>query len=88
MAGVSLVGVHAAGGIILGGGQSFVKVDGRDIAIVGDPVAPHGEGPHANAVMQTGSTLVKISGNPVCREGDRASCNHAANGLDWFDVTG
>lgn len=86
MAGIAVVNVSVAGGLITGGGQDFVKVNGNPVAIVGDRVAPHGAGAHANAEMVTGSTLVTISGNPVCKAGDTATCNHQTNGVDFVDL--
>lgn len=86
MAGISLTNIHSAGGAILGGGQDLVNVDDSEVAIVGDAVAPHGPGIHAAATMITGSRIVFINGIAVCRAGDLASCNHAANGLNWFQI--
>lgn len=86
MPGISLVGVDAAGGIIGGGGQSFVTVNGAPVSVVGDAVAGHGKSPHAAPSMVAGSSLMKINGIPVCRAGDSASCGHAASGQAWFNV--
>jgi len=86
MPGISLVGVDSAGGTILGGGQTLVKVNGTPIAVVGDAVAPHGKSPHRSAKMVSGSAIMKINGIPVCRAGDSASCGHTATGQPWFNV--
>lgn len=86
MPGISLVGVDAAGGVIIGGGQNFVKVNGAPVAVVGDAVAGHGKSPHAAPSMTAGSSLMKINGIPVCRSGDAASCGHTASGQPWFNV--
>ena len=86
MAGVAITGVNAAGGVIIGGGQSFVKVNGKPVSVVGDAVAPHGIGPHAAPKMATGSSIVRIDGKAVCRAGDTATCGHAANGMSWFAI--
>ena len=88
MAGVSLVNVHAAGGTIVGAVQTFVRVNGSPVALVGAAIAPHGIGPHAAAAMAQGSTLARINGVAICREGDAATCGHTANGLDWFNIGG
>lgn len=86
MAGITLTGIHSAGGVITGGGQGLMTVEGSEVAIIGDAVAPHGQGAHAAATMVTGSKIFFINKIAVCRAGDRASCNHQANGLDWFQV--
>ena len=77
MTGVARVGIDSAGGIILGGGQSFVYANSSLIAVVGDAVAPHGDAPHSAPTLVTGSATVFINGIPVCRQGDLASCGHS-----------
>ena len=88
MSGVSLVGVHSAGGTIAGQLQSLVYANGSPVAIIGDPVTPHPPCPvlpiHCSAVMAEGSALTRIGGIPICRAGDAATCGHTANGLGWF----
>ena len=86
MPGISLVGVDAAGGVINGGGQSVMTVDGAPVAVVGDAVAGHGKSPHAAPSMTSGSSVMTINGIPVCRAGDLASCGHATSGQSWFNV--
>lgn len=80
MAGITRVGMDSAGGTILGGGNSTVRVDGALVAVVGDAVAGHGLEPHTSPVMATGSASVFIGGIAVCRQGDVATCGHAATG--------
>ena len=84
MPGISLIGVHAAGGVIQGAGHG-VTVDGSPIAVVGDEVAAHPPCPtapaHCAATMASGSGGITIDGIPVIRAGDPASCGHTANGL-------
>lgn len=86
MAGIALVGMDSAGGVILGGGQSFFRVNGSFVAVIGDAVAGHGQDAHAGPVMVGGSTLFKINGLSVCRAGDPASCGHVVTGQTWFNV--
>ena len=85
MPGVSLVGVHTAGGTITGPPQSRVYVDGNPMSVVGDAVEPHAPCPidpsHCAATMAMGSSRVFIDGIAVVRAGDAATCGHAANGL-------
>lgn len=88
MYGITRVGIDTAGGLILGGGQSFVTVQGHFWAVVGDAVAGHGEAPHDNPVMIQGSSFITINGIPACREGDSASCGHAATGSETMKVSG
>ena len=76
MAGIARVGVDSAGGTILGGGQSTVRVNGALVAVLGDAVAPHGEGLHASATLVSASGTVYAGGVAVCRAGDLASCGH------------
>ena len=53
-----------------------VTVGGLPIAVVGTPVAPHGRGIHATAVMAQGSATVWVgpAKTPVCGTGHLASC--------------
>lgn len=83
MPGVSLVGVHSAGGIITGQLQSRVYVNASPMSVVGDPVAPHPPPapPHQSATMAEGSSRVVIDGIAVVRAGDAATCGHVATGL-------
>lgn len=66
-----------AGGVITAT-QTTVRVNGRLVVCVGDPVAPHGIGAHSGATMVQGSSTVFINGRAVCRNGDLASCGHPA----------
>ena len=69
--------------------QTFVTIDGQPWAIIGSPVDPHPPCPeapeHCAPIMATGSLLATIDGVPVCREGDLASCGHAATGQPWIE---
>ena len=78
--GISRVDDDTAGGVIQGGGQSFVRVQGYRWAVLGDAVTPHGPPPHNSPVMVQGSPFVRINGIPVCRAGHLASCGDAATG--------
>ena len=80
MPGIARVGVDSAGGVITGGGQSSVYVNGALAAVLGDAVAPHAPGLHAAAVMVEASGTVFAGGIAVCRAGDAASCGHTATG--------
>lgn len=88
MYGITRVGIDTAGGLILGGGQSFVTVQGYFWAVVGDTVAGHGESPHDSSMMIQGSSFISINGIPACREGDLASCGHTATGSETMKVSG
>ena len=89
MAGVSRAGVDTAGGTITGGGQSWVRIDGNAVAVVGDAVQSHAPCPtipsHCAAMMAAGSAWVRIDGIAICRAGDAATCGHAATGSAWVD---
>lgn len=80
MPGIARVGVDTAGGLILGGGNSTVYIDGALAAVIGDAVTYHGVYPHDAPVMVGGSTSVFINGIGVCRAGDAASCGDTATG--------
>lgn len=81
MPGIARVGVDTAGGTILGGGQSFARVQGALWVVLGDLVQAHGIPPHSpSPTMNQGSSFVRINGIPVCRAGHTATCSHAATG--------
>ena len=80
MPGVARVGQDAAGGTIVGVLSPDVFVNGANVAVLTAAVAPHGSGVHAGPVMAQASTTVFSGGIPVCRQGDSASCGHAASG--------
>lgn len=80
MSGVCRVGIDTAGGLILGGGQSFVFANGALVSVDGDSVRGHGVGVHAGPVMVAGSKNVFINGIAVCNAGDLATCGHPASG--------
>ena len=83
--GISRVGLDSAGGTITGGQQDFVTLDGVAVVVVGDGVAGHA--PHLPTVMAEGTSWLRIDGIPVCREGHRAACGHAATGASWIRIT-
>lgn len=85
---VALVNVHSAGGVILGLKQTKVKLNGKYLAVVGDSVAGHGKSPHSSPVMVEGSGKVTIQGIPICLNGHKASCGHAAVANDKVHVSG
>jgi uncharacterized Zn-binding protein involved in type VI secretion len=80
MPGIARKGLDAAGGVQLAGGQGSVHANGARVVVLGDPVAGHGEPPHAAPVMAQASASVFAGGKPVCRAGDAASCGHATSG--------
>lgn len=86
MSGISRVGLDSAGGVILGGGQDFVAVEGALVAVEGDPVAGHGLDEHAGPVMAEGVGFFTINGVEVVRAGKAASCGHPASGSDFFTI--
>lgn len=80
MPGITRAGIDTAGGLILGGGQTKLKLQGYLVAVIGDAVQSHGSGPHGAAIMLTGSSKVFANGIGICRAGDTATCGHAATG--------
>jgi uncharacterized Zn-binding protein involved in type VI secretion len=83
---VAVANLDTCGGKQLGGGQSKLFYKGQLVVVVGDPVAPHGKGKHANAKMVTGSSRLFIQGKAVCREGDKADCGCVTTGQAGFTV--
>ena len=59
---------------IIGPGAPTVIADGAPVSTMFDDVAPHGEPPHAKALVIGGSATVIAAGRPVVRNGDPASC--------------
>lgn len=87
MPGIVCQFVDIAGGTQLGGGQSKVRIRGQLAVVLGDPVEAHGVAPHApRPTMVEASPKFFISGNPVCRAGDHASCGHASTGRPFFNI--
>jgi uncharacterized Zn-binding protein involved in type VI secretion len=80
MPGIARDGIDTAGGVIIGGGNATVFVNGALASVKGDKVASHGKGIHNSPVMVGSSQTVFIQGIPVCRAGDNASCGHVATG--------
>jgi uncharacterized Zn-binding protein involved in type VI secretion len=84
--GVARVGIDNAGGVQLGGGQSWFRVDGALVVVHDDPVAPHGIGFHGNPRMVAGAPWLRISGKAIVAEGDLATCGHPTTGSSWFGI--
>ncbi|WP_082018095.1 PAAR domain-containing protein [Leisingera sp. ANG-Vp] len=80
MPGVSRIGQDTAGGTIDEALAPSVRINGSAVAVLGCAVAPHGIGVHAGPIMATASDTVFAQGTAVCRQGDLASCGHAASG--------
>lgn len=80
MPAVGVLGLSSAGGAIISTPISKATIDGQPIVGVGSQIAPHGNGPHANAVMVEGNGKIVVDGVLVCVEGDAASCGHVLTG--------
>lgn len=77
---------NTAGGIVTSGSAS-VRVNGRPMALAGQPVTPHaccgqpGCGIHCSATTQGGSGTVRAQGIPILRSGvDTDTCGHLRAG--------
>lgn len=66
-----------AGGIIEGGGNTHVKVNGFYVAVDGDKVRPHGNSEHSNSKLIANSK-VRINGKMICVEDNYSTCGHTA----------
>lgn len=89
------IAVTNSGQFLVGGAQILdttgggnVTIAGKKVATVGDRIAPHGKGGHANAVMVEGSGGITAGGTAICLEGDHASCGHAIEASGDWNVTG
>lgn len=69
-AGATRQGTDTCGGAVLAPPQTTVYANGALWAVIGTPIAPHGDSPHDSAVMSGGSSTVFIEGIAVCRQGD------------------
>ena len=77
-----------AGGII-NPSQNWCFVEGYPIARKGDSVAAHApcdqyHPQHCSAIMSEGSQYVFVDNIGVCRQGDKASCGHIADGSSYI----
>lgn len=81
MPGIAKVRGSLAGtGLIIGPGAPTVFAEGLVVSVVGDNVATHGEAPHIQPTIVTGSTSVFAMGKPVAVEAlSTASCSHPVN---------
>jgi uncharacterized Zn-binding protein involved in type VI secretion len=55
---------------------THMTINGRAVVRLHDKVAPHGNGEHAAATMKEATSGLSVQGQPVCRDGDAASCGH------------
>jgi len=75
--------------------QAFVKIDGTNIVIQGDPVSthtnttPNPDDVHAGATMTTSQSFVTINNKPIVIDGDNASCDesHTVNATGFITIT-
>lgn len=80
MPGISRITQDTAGGTIVGVLAPKVYVNGTPIAVKDAAVSGHGPGIHGGPVMASHSVTVFAHRIPICRQGDQASCGHAATG--------
>ena len=77
MPGIARVRQDAAKGVILGPGASTVFADGKNVALIGDKVQPHGKAPHSAPTLSTnGSPTVRADGGIPAKQGTVATCGH------------
>lgn len=80
MPGVSRVNQDTAGGKIIEDLAPTVFVNNKPIAVKGCHIQNHGGSPHNHPTMVGSSSTVFANNKLVCRDGDKASCNHSATG--------
>lgn len=86
MPGVGIQGQSTAGGAITSSQSSFT-VGGQAVLVSGSSIANHGDRPHRNATVSSGSGWMSWNGVPVAREGDSATCGHTVvNGSSTFVI--
>jgi uncharacterized Zn-binding protein involved in type VI secretion len=67
--------------------QTWFKVEGQPVALLGQVVVPHGIGLHAAAsVALTTGFAFTIDGITPVRQGDAATCGDTCTGRTWFNV--
>jgi len=78
----------SAGGPLICGLQTKMKVRGKLVAVLGDPVTPHAPPvpKHTAPSMAQGTAKFRIQGIPACHEGHLADCGHAATGRPYFRI--
>ena len=75
--------VDLAGGGGIGVGsqlQDVLRDQGKFVAVFGEVVEDHGDGPHDSATMQETNNVLRLKGLLACRRNDRATCLHTASG--------
>ena len=88
MPGAARVNQDSAGGTITEAKAPKVFVNGKNVAVFGCAVQGHGTAPHASPTMAQASPNVYAQGIKVCRQGDQATCGHAASGSGNVFVNG
>lgn len=83
---IAFVGVHSAGGIVLGPGIPPMTMNGDVVAAVGDSIAPHGKGAHANAVIVAGIGYASAYGKQIAKSGEPVSCGCVLDGDSRFSL--
>ncbi len=66
---------QAKGSIIAG--ATTVYANGIKLGLQGSKITPHGRGPHASAIVTTGSPTVFADGVAVARVTSGNSCGHS-----------
>lgn len=85
---VTVQTADSAGGPLICGLQTKMRVRGLLVAVLGDPVTPHPPfPPHTSApVMAQATSKFRIAGIPACHQGHVASCGHPASGRSYFRI--
>jgi uncharacterized Zn-binding protein involved in type VI secretion len=69
-------------------GSPTVKIDGKSVARIGDPLEPHSKPNHPPhpRLIKTGSTSVMIDGKPAARVGDQVTCGGVIIGSSTVSI--
>ncbi|MEP3246257.1 MAG: hypothetical protein ABJN40_05580 [Sneathiella sp.] len=82
--GVAVDALDSAGGAQISQANPWYRLDGKNIVVIGDGVAGHGDGEHGGPVMAEGESWYKVNGIAVSRAGHLATCGHATSGRSWY----
>jgi uncharacterized Zn-binding protein involved in type VI secretion len=89
MPGVAVNALDSAGGIQQTQVNTWHRIQGEPVVVIGDLVAAHGDPPHSPPPpMVEGEEWYRVGGIPVCRAGHAAACGHTTTGRPWYRIGG
>ena len=77
MANIAVIGVSTASGVLTSNVVACkVTIGGKEVALSGCNVAPHGPVTHAASTVPATQSKVTVGGVAIVLEGDTATCGH------------